>query len=182
MAADLILGSFDAETWGHVAEICRRHGLALPSVYSGKADEGWFISLLNDASFGFFNAYAAGLEGHYGPDAMEKTAFRNLPWWLESFWLPMDMASPIVDEGVFIGSSIRLLNELAEIRRISKIDIAKIPPHYADMRKDYGNWFGRTADRDDRLSEDDTLRWVWNALHESAQISIKRKVPMMLAP
>jgi hypothetical protein len=84
------------------------------------------------------------------------------------------------DEGnpTFVGSCIRLLNELAKIKEMSPLDVSTTPPTYGDMRNDYRGWFSMS----DSPSEDDTIRWVWNALRDGAQISIARRSPMILAP
>jgi hypothetical protein len=178
MSSDLIIGSLDSDIWEHLARICKRNGMAMPAAYAGDADDRLPISLFNLASICLFNDYAAGLEGFHGPDAMTKTTFRNLPWWMEAFWLPLDFDPPIV-ENHFIGSSVRLLQELAKIRNMSAIDLAALPPGYMDMRTDYTTWFKR---ENERLSDDDVIRWVWNALHEGARISIEQNMPVMLAP
>jgi hypothetical protein len=52
------------------------------------------ISVLNNASLDAFTIFAAGLEGLSGLDAMDNTEFRNLPWWLESYWLPIEFDPP----------------------------------------------------------------------------------------
>jgi hypothetical protein len=47
------------------------------------------------------------------------------------------------DEGnpTFVGSCIRLLNELAKIKEMSPLDVSTTPPTYGDMRNDYRGWF-----------------------------------------
>jgi len=114
---------------------------------------------------------------------MMKTAFRNLPWWLRTIWLPIEFDPPknlASDESdpTFVGSSVCLLDELAKIKEKSPIKIAATPPGYTDMRNDYRSWFFTSR----QLSEDDTIRWVWNALCDGAQISIEKRCPMILAP
>jgi hypothetical protein len=197
MAADLIIGPLDSDVQDHVFRICERIGLRdwpppgsaagrSPRVTTSGAQrvtESVMISVLNDASLNAFNTFAAGLEGLSGHDAITKTALRNLPWWLQSFWLPVEFDPPkeLVsdkDDPTFVGSSIRLLNELAKIKEMSPFDVSATPPTYGDMRNDYRSWFSISHD----LSEDDTIRWVWNALRDGAQISIERQFPMMLAP
>lgn len=179
MASDLIIDRLDSDSWERVAELCKRRGIELPASYSGHDNDYLLISMLNLASIVLFINFAASLEGFEGPDAMNRTTFRNLPWWMESFWLPLDFDPPITDNGLFVGSSVRLLDELARIKEMSTIDLGALPPTYRDMRNDYTNWFNTPFDK---RSEDDTLRWIWNALHEGAQISIEQKTPIWLAP
>jgi hypothetical protein len=88
--------------------------------------ESVMISVLNNASLDAFNTFAAGLEGFSEHDAMTKTALRNLPWWLQSFWLPIEFDPPKElasdkDDPTFVGSSIRLLNKLTKIKEMSSL-------------------------------------------------------------
>ncbi len=99
------------------------------------------------------------------------------------FWLPVEFDPPEKPASgpygpTFIGSSIRLLDELAKIQEILPLNVATLPPTYSEMRNDYRRWFSTPGE----LSEDDTIRWIWNALRDGAQISIESKFPMMLAP
>lgn len=197
MAADLIVGPLDSDIEDRVLRICRRLGLRnwpptgspiglnprMTTSGAQRMTENVMISVLNNASLDAFNTFAAGLEGFSEHDAMTKTALRNLPWWLLSFWLPIEFDPPkelASDQGdpTFVGSSIRLLNELTKIKEMSLLDVSTTPPTYDDMRNDYRSWFSISH----RLSEDDAIRWVWNALRDGAQISIERQFPMMLAP
>jgi len=149
------------------------------------AGKDTMISVLRVSAIDFFIHYAAGLEGLSEADAMQKTAFRNLPWWLLSVWLPIAFDSPrelapVQDEPMFVGSSVRLLSELATIKDMSTMDVAATPRGYADMRNDYRTWFRATDN--DPLSDDDVIRWLWTAFREGAEISIANQVPMILAP
>lgn len=178
MSSDLIIQPLYPDEWEHLAEICKAHGMDLPAAYCGETDDYLLISLFNLASIVHFINYATSLEGFQGPDAVKNTSFRNLPWWLEAYWIPKEFDAPIVENHMSIGSSIRLLDDLTRIRAMSAIDIAALPPGYTDMRADYTSWFNR---ENERLSDDDVLRWIWNALHESVRISIEQNVPIKLA-
>lgn len=194
MAGDLIIGPLDLDIQHHVFRICRRIGLRNSPSTGGpigrmtasgaqRETESVVISVLNNASLDAFNTFAAGLEGFSGLDAIAKTGLRNLPWWLQSVWLPIDFDPPKElasdkDDPTFVGSSIRLLNELAKIKEMSPLDVSTTPPTYNDMRNDYRSWFSKPH----HLSEDDAIRWIWNALGYGAQISIEKQSPMMLAP
>jgi hypothetical protein len=114
---------------------------------------------------------------------MTNIALRNLPWWLQSVWLPIEFDPPkelASDEGdpTFVRSSIRLLNDLAKIKEMSPLNVSATPPTYGGMRNDNRSWFSIPH----HLSDDDTIKWVWNAFRDGAQISIERQCPMMLAP
>jgi len=182
MSSDLIIQPLFPDEWEYVAEICKVRGVEVPERYCGETDDYLLISLFNLASIGCFIDYAASIEGLQPQDAMDKTSFRNLPWWIEQYWLPLDFEAPIVRNHMAVGSSIRLLEELERIKAMSAIDIAALPRGYADMRTDYTSWFNAPATDDERLSDDDVLRWIWNAFHESARISIEEQVPIKLAP
>jgi hypothetical protein len=186
MAADLIIGAPDEELQEQIAELCRRFDLKGWTPLDGPQphSEETMISIFNLASLCIFTDYIAGLEGHTALDAIAKTKFRNLPWWLDSMWLPLDFyppKEPVLGkiDSPFVGSSVRVLEELATIREMSTIDVAQIPPAYFDMRNDYTSWFSRPGIL---LSDEDAIRWIWNALRESAQISVEKRVPMLLAP
>ena len=197
MAADLIVGPLDSDIEDRVLRICRRLGLRnwpptgspiglnprMTTSGAQRMTENVMISVLNNASLDAFNTFAAGLEGFSEHDAMTKTALRNLPWWLQSFWLPIEFDPPkelASDQGdpTFVGSSIRLLNELTKIKEMSLLDVSTTPPTYDDMRNDYRSWFSISHG----LSEDDAIRWVWNALRGGRQILIERQFPIMLSP
>jgi hypothetical protein len=171
MAADLIVGPLDSDIEDRVLRIWRRLGLRNwpptdspiglnPRMTTSSAQhmtENVMISVLNNASLDAFNTFAAGLEVFLEHDAMTKTALRNLPWWLQFFWLPIEFDPPKEldsDQGdpTFVGSSIRLLNELTKIE-MSLLDVSTTPPTYDDMRNDYRSWFSISH----RRSEDDAI-------------------------
>jgi hypothetical protein len=201
MASDLAIGPMDPETQKLVEKICRRIGVRWPNSRPGS----WFsratrksmpssseadltmISIFNVASMSAFVDYAAGLEGLSGPDAMTKTSFRNLPWWLQSYWLPVEFDPPRnlasdPDDPLFVGSAIRLRQELAKIKSMSPFDVAVIPAGYLEMRKDYRSWFHGSSDDGEPLSPEDGICWIWNAFNEAARLSIERSIPIMLCP
>jgi hypothetical protein len=190
MASDLAIGPLEPEIEKHVERICRRIGLKgwpSPDAPPAPTSDITLISLLNDASFALFNDYAAGLEGLSGSEAMMKTSFRNLPWWLQSVWPPIEFEPPsdlASDEGdpTFLGSSVGLACELAKIKSMSSLDLNAIPSSYVEMRKNYRSWFRATDEHHDALSEEEIIRWIWNALSEAAQMSIERRMSIALYP
>jgi hypothetical protein len=198
MSADLVLGELDEWLERHVSRIAKRVGLkgypssndfvGLAGVVGSRSRiepaESITISVINAASLDLFNSYAARLEGLTGADAMDKTTYRNLPWWLQSVWLPIEFEPPkdiASDEGdpLFVGSSVRLLSELAEIQDKSNLELGTVPNEYHVMCADYGTWL-RSADGHDALSENDTIRWIWRSLSDGAEISKQKRVPMTL--
>jgi hypothetical protein len=185
MSADLVLGELDASLERHVARIAERVGLNGYSSFVGRPEERVTISAIDVASLDLFNSYAARLEGLTDTDAMDKTTYRNLPWWLQSVWLPIEFDPPkdlASDEGdpLFVGSCGQLLSELAEIQKKSDLELGAVPDAYHVMRSDHGTWFRSALDRDDVLSESDTIRWIWRSLNDGAGISKQKRVPMTL--
>jgi hypothetical protein len=185
MSADLVLGELDALLERHVARIAERVGLNGYSSFVGRPEDRVTISAINVASLDLFNSYAARLEGLTDTDAMDKTTYRNLPWWLQSVWLPIEFDPPkdlASDEGdpLFVGSCGQLLSELAEIQNRSDLELGTVPDAYHVMRSDHGTWFRGAPDRDDVLSESDTIRWISRSLNDGAEISKQKRVPMTL--
>ena len=195
MSADLVLGELDASLEQHVGRIAKRIRLGGYSSFAGRSagilgspsgiEPAITISVINAASLDLFNSYAARLEGFTGPDAMDKTTYRNLPWWLQSVWLPIEFDPPQdlasdEDDPLFVGSCAKLLSELAEIRNKSDLELGTVPDSYHAMRSDYGTWFRSAVGRDHVLSERDTIRWIWRSLHDGAEISKQERVPMTL--
>lgn len=186
MSSDLIIGRLDEEYQEHIFELCKGLDLKGWSPFGTPLlpGETTAISVFNVTSYSLFNDYVAGLEGITQQDAIAKSRFRHITWWLESVWLPIDFHPPKEPPpsetfGEFVGSSVRLLDELTMIRDMSTIDIAQIPSSYHDMRNDYEKWLkGDGAP----LSNDDVIRWIWNALHEGASISVDKRLAMMLGP
>src|SRR5882762_6525596 len=99
--------------------------------FTGQATE---ISIFNLASVCLFTDHVAKLEGFADSgDAMERTRFRNLPWWLTSVWLPVLFQPPLepaINMGgdpVFLGSSQGLVADLVEIQKVSDMSLGTVP-------------------------------------------------------
>ena len=197
MSADLVVGELDASLEEHVRRIAKLISLEGYALLAGRPagivgspsriESAGFISIsvINAASLDLFNSYAARLEGFTGADAIDKTTYRNLPWWIQSVWLPIEFDPPKdlasdADDPLFVGSCVKLLSELAEIRNKSDLELGTVSDSYHVMRSDYGTWFRGAVDRDDVLSESDTIRWIWRSLHDGAEISKQKRVPMAL--
>ena len=108
-----------------------------------------------------------------------------MPRRLQRVWLPIEFGPPKdlasdEDDTLFVGSCVQLLSELAEIRNRSDLELGTVPDSYHVMRSDYGTWLRSALNRDDELSESDTIRWIWRSLHESAEMSKQERVPMTL--
>ena len=125
-----------------------------------------------------FLRHAVAMEGY----SDERTGFsagedgiilRNLPWWENSLWLPVDFedAGTLEDDPTFfVGSCQALLRDLDALKVKSPLNLGEAPPAYAEMRADFQK-FVRAGDALG-LSADDCVRWVWKALREAAELAI----------
>jgi hypothetical protein len=147
--------------------------------YDGATEE---INLLNLASVVFFTDYVAELEGHDGWEGSEKSRFKNLPNFREHIWLPARFkASPegVPGDSTFLGSCPNLLDELAEIQRLSTLSLATVPVAYLDMRKDLRAFYRASLTSSSTVPDDDIIRWIWRGLWEGAELAIRNGAPML---
>jgi hypothetical protein len=107
--------------------------------------------------------------------------FRNLPWWENSIWLPVEFNPPekpsIEENGfpVFVGSSHRLLSELEEVQRSSPLALGTTPQGYDEMRSDLEGFYRSQFS----LSEESSIiQWVWKGLYDAALIAIRERAPI----
>jgi hypothetical protein len=113
-------------------------------------------------------------------EAMERSRWRHLPYWLESYWLPVQSDMAVVhEEGFprFVGSSQALLANLADIAALSPHRLGTVPAHFDLMRSDLRAFYALDPDPVTE-SESAMLQWVWRALFEAATLSVERNVPM----
>jgi hypothetical protein len=163
-----------------------RSRLKLPAQASWETFSGpeESFSLLNLASVVALTDHVASLEGLTdSANALGRTRFVNLPWWMTCIWLPVQFhvpAEPVVhygDDPIFVGSCAGLLEDLAAVRDLSNLSLGESPPGYAEMRRDYeaflGDW--RTFELKD---ERDVIRWVWRGLHDAAELALQRGCAM----
>jgi hypothetical protein len=197
MSTALTVGRIDGEFGGHIGRIVARAKIPVPADrlslsqrLFGTKPTPWtmaaqcvaVIPLLNTASIAAFNRFVAALEGLTDNDAMDRTTFKNLPWWLVSVWLPIDFDPPRElgsDEGdpVFVGSCQRLVRELEEIKAKSPISMGDAPADYQIMRPDqYRKWLVSVSG--EPLTNEDTLRWIWRALRDGAELAMRSNAPM----
>ena len=130
-----------------------------------------------------FLDYTAKLEGL--PDvnqAIDRSRWRHLPYWLESCWVPLRSDATRVAAGkdtggfpIFVGSAFALLDNLAEIASRSPYGLGQVPPHFELMRCDPDAFFALQVDTSD---EPMMHRWIWRALFDGATLSIERNAPM----
>ncbi len=141
--------------------------------FAGQSTE---ISLFNLATVCLFTDHVADLEGFTNSgEAMERTKFRHLPWWQTSIWLPVEFQppkDPAIDmDGwpIFLGSCQCLLADLAEVKKLSDMNLGATPDDYLKMRADY-KAFMRS---DFSLSDERILiQWIWRGLYDGAELGM----------
>jgi hypothetical protein len=161
---------------------------ALPELERARLLKSWenapavaLIDALNVASIAAFLEHVAGLEGFADPnDAIDKSRWRHLPYYIESCWVPVrcDATHLVANKGsfpIFVGSSFGLLDNLADIATRSPHDLGVVPPHFELMRSDPRAFFALQVDAFDERA---MLQWIWRALFEAATLSVERNVPM----
>jgi hypothetical protein len=133
---------------------------------------------LNDASLSAFLDYAAGLEGlKDGNEALERSRWRHLPYWLDSFWLPV-RSDAICGEPTFFGSAHGLLANLAEIAAVSPHSLGTIPPYFEQMRADPDKFYFTPLE--EPMDDKTALQWLWRAYYEAATVAVERNMVMWL--
>jgi hypothetical protein len=153
--------------------------------YSGEASE-WInasgqplktISLLNLATTCAFNEYVANVFEKPEKELMDDADFGNLPWWQYSMWIPVDFSPPRAFEKdpefpFFFGSA----QILDRIKASSQISLTGAPKDYLRMIENYDE-FERSFDGlKDQAS---CIQWVWHGLHDAAQLSVEKKLPIL---
>jgi hypothetical protein len=177
--ADLSVGKLEADLEASVSTALLRLGVGHDGAWQHCPKNLATIGLFNLASIVLFNHHVAELEGIADKGrALLQTRFVNLPWWIYSIWLPIDFdppREPALPDSVFLGSSLHLLNELAEIRELSSLSLGTTPPGYARMRSDYATWFSSGSDL---VGDQAIIQWIWKGLDEAARISIEESAPI----
>jgi hypothetical protein len=141
------------------------------------------LTLLNLATVVLFLDYVAKLEGFEDSTRGEdRSRFRHLPWCVDCIWLPIRFAEPKVplmkDRGfpVFLGSCQTLLDELQEIRSISKIALGDAPSGYDFMRSDFKAFYRSKFELEDEAA---MTQWVWRGLYDGVQTAIEHSAPLI---
>ena len=152
-------------------------------------DQVAVISLLNLASVVVFLQHVARLDGFSSEQdafaAFESgtTSFKNMPWWDNSIWLPVEIEAPKSFEGddpTFIGSAPALLRELRTLQEASPLDLGRAPNGYEQMRADIGQFY--RSDNEEQLDEPAIIQWIWRALHDGAELAIQARTVLWAAP
>jgi len=148
---------------------------ALLQAWDAAPDEMAYFDALNEASTSAFLNHAAKLEGlKDSNEALTRSRWRHLPYWIESFWLPVH-TDTATDGPVFFGSTYGLLANLSDIAAASPHGLGTIPEHFELMRADPRAFYALELDAFDEAT---MLQWVWRAHFEAATISVERNIPM----
>ncbi len=125
------------------------------------------IETLNEASIVAFLDHTARLEGLTDSNAaIEKSRWKNLHYWQQSLWLPMENTARepvVVDIGgmpTFIGTAGGLLKDLREIAQLSHLGFGPRPPKFDLMLGDPKAFY---ASEENELDEPAMLQWIWYA-------------------
>jgi len=154
------------------------------STWTNCLDNIDFIDALNSASVCYFLDHVAKLEGFEDSNvALEKTRYRQLPWWDCSIWLPVTFAPPTLldDNGfpIFLGSCQALLSDLQGVKDRSSCSLGQSPPGYEQMRSDINVFYRSGFQLEDESS---IIQWIWKALHDGAQLAIQTSAPLLCGP
>jgi hypothetical protein len=147
--------------------------------------EDILIDTLNEASIVIFLEHTAKLEELSAVDeAIDKSRWRNLPYWQHSIWLPLKgrKLAPIVAQvsgwPCLVGTASGLLDDLKDIAAISPKTLAEKPKSFDLMLSDPKTYFAQSTNA---LSEDETLCWIWHAYNFGAEQAIARSMPLWQA-
>jgi hypothetical protein len=150
-------------------------------------DSAATISCLNSASVVAFLRHVVRCEGHSdeltAAGESGKSKFRNMPWWDNSIWLPVELEHPgnLKDDAtVFVGSCMALLRELRELQEVSQLQLGVPPEGYEEMRADIRIFYRSNAAL--QLVDADCVRWVWLALRDGAEMAIKENMVLWAGP
>jgi hypothetical protein len=154
----LIVGRLpSAQAHNHVrAYLAGASDAALTSDAQAKLLKRWraapkkvaYLDPLNLASQVTFLKHAVALEGLEDiNEAMTQSLWRHLPYWIESYWLPVRSDMAVADQGGFLGSSCGLLANLADIAALSPHGLGTVPPHFELMRSDPQAFYALYLDR-----------------------------------
>ncbi|MDO8353767.1 MAG: hypothetical protein Q7T14_09910 [Aestuariivirga sp.] len=147
---------------------------------AGPAEVG-YLDTLNEASVVAFLEFTAKLEGTSSEEAIENSKWKNLPYWLQSIWLPLEgvKVDPVVVEiegmPTLIGTATGLVNDLEAIATAADIGLKKKPNNFDLMLTDPKAFYGlKVAD----LDEETTLRWIWHSYYAGAKLALLRNKPL----
>ena len=191
MGSSLFIGRFDRSALRKVArdyvaassDLAPADQAALCKAWERAPKEVAYVDALNLASIVLFLKHTAELEGVAVKGTGENSRWRHLPYWIYSHWLPVRTAEARVVEGLeaaplFFGSAYALLDDLAAIAALSPLKLGTTPPYFELMLADPREFYDLTLAP---FEDQTTIQWIWRALFEGAQLSIKHNAPLRSA-
>ena len=175
---DLVIGRLIPPFGEAAARAFDRRGIRYPQEWSTCPENIARIDVFNLASIDVFLEHARKIA-----DVSARAKFRHLPTHVYDVWLPSDFEptpEPEISDGhwpVPLLSSMRLLTELDEMRRLSNLDFGIISSAYALMRNNPREFYRS----DIRLDENAVTQWIWYGLREAAELSIRHSAPVLAA-
>ncbi len=140
------------------------------------------IDSLNEASIMLFLEHSAKLEGlSDSNEAIEKSIWKNLPYWTQTIWLPLSnhkIKPTLVEEGdmpTLICTASGLLSDLKQIAEMSDKKLGKKPDGFDLMLSNSRAFYDK---KDLRLDDDSTIRWIWFALQTGADLALQNDMPL----
>jgi hypothetical protein len=142
------------------------------------------VSLLNLATICVFLDHVAMLEG-FGDasgEAIERTTFRNLPWWESNVWLPFDFVPPSKPvnpkDPIFVGSSVHLVAELKQVQAMSTLHLGVAPDGYVVTSAQPRALLVEPRDLEGEDLTTKCTQWVWRGLYDAAEFAISQGVQL----
>ncbi len=191
MGKDLIIGSaglrgIERSMAAHLAGIGVNHDL---DSWLTAEESIATICCLNGASVVEFLRHVIHVEGYsderagFAAGESGSSKFKNMPWWENSIWLPIEIEHVGVledDPTFFVGSCRALLTELHSLQRASPLQLGSIPQGYGEMRTDIRKFYQSAAAI--KLDEINCTHWIWRALHDGAEIAISENTVLWTGP
>ena len=174
---DLLVGRLISPFAEAAYSAFERRGVGYPPEWSNCPENIARIDIFNLASVNVFLEHARKI----AQSASMK--FRHLPTHIYDVWLPSDFeptTEPEISDGhwpVPLLSSIRLLTELDQMRRLSHLDFGKVSSTYELMRNNPRDFYRS----DIRLVDKAVTQWIWYGLREAAELSLRRSAPVLAA-
>jgi hypothetical protein len=173
---DLLIGRLISPFAEAAANAFERRGVRYPPEWSNGPENLARIDIFNLASVNVFLEHARKIA-----DQSPGTTFRHFPTHVYDVWLPFDFeptTEPEISDGhwpVPLLSSIRLLAELDQMRRLSHLDFGKVPSSYELMRNNPREFYKSKI----RLDENVVTQWIWYGLREAAELSLCNSAPVL---
>ena len=174
---DLLIGRLISPFAEAASSAFERRGVRYRPEWSNCPENIARIDIFNLASVNVFLEHARKIA------LSASMKFRHFPTHIYDVWPPSDFqptTEPEISDGYWpvpLLSSIRLLTELDQMRRLSHLDFGKVPSTYELMRNNPREFYKS----DIKLDENALTQWIWFGLREAAELSLRNSAPMLAA-